>query len=73
MRTVRVFLALAVAASVCNAQWYWQNPLPCGNSLNDVCFVDANIGIAVGDLGTIVKTTAWAFRFFTDWITILHH
>ena len=38
-------------------EWTWQNPLPQGNDLRDVCFVDANIGTAVGYYGTIVRTT----------------
>jgi photosystem II stability/assembly factor-like uncharacterized protein len=38
-------------------QWYWQNPLPQGNFLYSVFFTDSNNGYAVGDLGTIIKTT----------------
>lgn len=37
--------------------WFWQNPLPQGNTLNDVSFSDANTGTAVGDAGTILRTT----------------
>ncbi|MCK4548296.1 MAG: hypothetical protein KAW17_12745, partial [Candidatus Eisenbacteria sp.] len=37
--------------------WFWQNPLPQGNSLSDVCFTDANTGTAVGAIGTILRTT----------------
>jgi photosystem II stability/assembly factor-like uncharacterized protein len=42
-----------------NAQegWFWQNPLPTGNSLNEICFIDIDIGWAVGAGGTILKTT----------------
>ncbi len=36
--------------------WTWQNPLPKGNPLRDVFFVDAQTGWAVGDYGTILKT-----------------
>jgi photosystem II stability/assembly factor-like uncharacterized protein len=36
--------------------WFWQNPLPTGNSLKAVNFVNENVGWAVGDFGTIVKT-----------------
>ncbi len=62
MKTVNVGLLLAVTAfSVANANaqsgWFWQNPLPCGNRLNDVCFTSPNTGIAVGDFGTILRTT----------------
>ncbi|UCD56149.1 MAG: hypothetical protein JSV16_09930, partial [Candidatus Hydrogenedentota bacterium] len=37
--------------------WVWQNPLPQGNTLRSVCFADANTGTAVGDCGTILRTT----------------
>ena len=37
--------------------WYWQNPLPYGNDLNDVSLIDPNTMIAVGDFGLILKTT----------------
>jgi photosystem II stability/assembly factor-like uncharacterized protein len=37
--------------------WFWQNPLPQGNSLNEVCFVDANIGFVLGVNSTFMKTT----------------
>ncbi|MCB9089898.1 MAG: Ig-like domain-containing protein [Calditrichae bacterium] len=37
--------------------WYFQNPLPQGNYLSDVCFTDVNTGVAVGYLGTILRTS----------------
>ncbi|MFQ5512269.1 MAG: hypothetical protein ACE5EO_10505 [Candidatus Krumholzibacteriia bacterium] len=37
--------------------WFWQNPRPQGNNLLAVSFTDANTGTAVGELGTIVRTT----------------
>src|SRR6201989_3006333 len=39
------------------AQWVWQKPLPQGNPLNAVSFTDANNGTAVGEGGTILRTT----------------
>ena len=39
------------------AQWHWVNPLPQGNPLNDIFFADAITGYAVGNYGTIFKTT----------------
>lgn len=51
-----------------NAQegWFWQNPLPQGNELQDVFFTDENNGWAVGILGTILQTTNggtyWTFQ-----------
>lgn len=37
--------------------FFWQHPLPSGNQMNTVRFVDQSTGFAVGDLGTILKTT----------------
>jgi len=37
--------------------WFWQNPLPQGNTLNSVHFINQNNGIVVGNSGTILKTT----------------
>src|SRR5258705_1533431 len=39
------------------AEWNWQSPLPQGNSLRDVQFIDASNGWAVGEYGTVVHTT----------------
>lgn len=36
--------------------WTWRNPLPHGNTLRDVEFVDPSTGIIVGDVGTIMRT-----------------
>ena len=38
-------------------QWYWQNPLPQGNTLNGVKFISSTVGWAVGEFGTILYTT----------------
>lgn len=38
------------------AQWDWQNPLPQGNSLYSIQFVNPTTGFALGDGGTILKT-----------------
>ena len=48
------------------AQWFWQNPLPQGNHLTSIRFTDANTGYAVGDYGTILKTTNGG----TNWVTL---
>jgi len=37
--------------------WFWQNPLPTGQTLKDVHVLDENTTIAVGGAGTIIKTT----------------
>ena len=37
--------------------WQWSNPHPQGNDLNEVDFFDSKTGFAVGNFGTIVRTT----------------
>jgi photosystem II stability/assembly factor-like uncharacterized protein len=43
--------------------FYWQNPLPQGNALQDIDAVDANTAWVVGDYGTIMKTTNGGARW----------
>ena len=37
--------------------WSWQNPLPQGNPLRATAMLDAKTAVAVGDAGTILRTT----------------
>ncbi len=48
-----------------NAQegWFWQNPLPQGNSLNSVYFINENFGWGVGDYATIINTTNGGYNW----------
>ncbi len=39
------------------ADWKWKNPVSTSNKLNEIMFVDAINGWAVGDFGTIIKTS----------------
>ena len=39
------------------AQWEWFNPLPQGNVLWDVYFVDEHKGWSVGPYGTVINTS----------------
>jgi photosystem II stability/assembly factor-like uncharacterized protein len=48
---------MVLAAGTANASWVWQNPLPQGNTLNDLAFIDGNTGYAVGAMGLIMQTT----------------
>ncbi len=53
-----VFIMFVISVfSAAGSDWQWQNPTPQGNILRSVYFVDSNNGWAVGDYGTIVKTT----------------
>ncbi len=45
-----------VQAQTSPFSWYWQNPLPQGNSLRAISVVRGNVTYAVGDLGTILRT-----------------
>ena len=42
-----------------NAQgkWEWSNPKTTANNLNSVKFINSTVGFAVGQLGTVLKTT----------------
>lgn len=42
--------------SIAQSGWYWQNPLPQGNRLEDTHFTDLYNGWAVGEFGTILFT-----------------
>lgn len=39
------------------AEWHWQNPLPSPNVLKSVVFTDADHGFAVGQYGTVLRTS----------------
>lgn len=58
-RYVIMLLLILVAGTVVTGQeyWFWQNPLPQGNALNDVWILNANIFVAVGGVGTVIRTT----------------
>jgi photosystem II stability/assembly factor-like uncharacterized protein len=62
MRTVTLFFMLAVAVSVCDAQWFPQNS-GTSKTLRAVSFMDINTGTAVGDSGIVLRTTNGG----TDW------
>lgn len=51
------FAAEATAQNTNSNGWRWQYPKPQGNTLRDIFVFDQNTAIAVGDLGTVIKTT----------------
>src|ERR1039458_10628948 len=57
MKKVAAFIFFLILSTITTAQWFWQNPLPQGNSLNSVKFISSTTGWAVGYLGTILKTS----------------
>jgi hypothetical protein len=52
-----VMLLASVSRSSAQPGWFWQNPRPQGNALYGVSVLNANTMIAVGDAGTVVKST----------------
>jgi len=52
-----IFFSWILIGTAHSQDWQWQNPLPQGNWLNDVMFVNETTGWAVGDRGTIIHTT----------------
>lgn len=65
LTSIYFLLTFIFSINVSNAQnWNWQNPLPQGLNLFDVCFTNANTGYAVGLDGVILKTNdagiSWA-------------
>lgn len=57
------------------AQWEWQNPLPQGNSIYSIEFINENEGWAGGEFSTIIHTTDggenWEFQHIGK-ITIIY-
>ena len=47
--------ALAAPVSVGHSGWLWGDPVPQGNTLNDVAFAGAS-GYAVGEFGTVLRS-----------------
>jgi len=58
MKTQNLFFTcfFCVLTFTLTAQWQWQNPLPQGNTVNAIHFVDANNGWATGG-NTIIHTS----------------
>lgn len=51
-------LSLLIATNIYpQSGWFWQNPLPQGNDLRSISFLNSNTGFAVGNFGSIIKTT----------------
>jgi photosystem II stability/assembly factor-like uncharacterized protein len=54
--TVLIVFANILFTQTNNEGWFWQYPKPQGNTLRDIYVFDSLKAIAVGDLGTIIKT-----------------
>ena len=47
-KLLHILFFLLLVTQICSAQWFWQNPLPTGNTLSSVQFVSSEVGWAVG-------------------------
>lgn len=56
MKKLILLLVLAILTEMLFSQWQWQNPLPQGNALSDICFINQTKGWAVGDVGCVLRT-----------------
>jgi photosystem II stability/assembly factor-like uncharacterized protein len=58
-KTLLLLYILFISITTANSQstWFWQQPVPTGNFLYAVDFLNENTGYAVGTVGTIMKTS----------------
>jgi photosystem II stability/assembly factor-like uncharacterized protein len=68
-RYLLIILFLIISAPNDYSQWFWQNPLPQGNELYSVCFIDSLTGFAGGYPTLLLKTTDGGIHWFEqkDW------
>lgn len=64
---VLFFLLFQITKVYTQPNWFWQNPLPQGNTLHSVKFINTFTGIAVGESGIILRTTNKGL----DWNVVL--
>src|SRR6476620_990409 len=58
MHTLERAILFFLTAGIGLAQgWLWQNPLPTGSTLNAITGIDARTAVAVGDSGSILRTS----------------
>jgi len=66
VRHAFLIIVLIIAVSPVSAQWEWQNPLPQGNNLYSLDFINENEGWVGGVDGTIIYTDdggqTWDYR-----------
>ena len=66
MKKISLFSLFALVSCVAFSQWSWQNQLPQGNKLNCIRAINTSTVYAVGNCGTILKTTNGG----TNWVIL---
>ncbi len=57
IKLILFYFFIGVNLLFAQSGWFWQNPVPTGNDLNCLTFVNSNTGYLTGNLGTVAKTT----------------
>ena len=64
----------AAEAQACSSDnWCWQNPLPQGNTINDIWMLNASFAIAVGPDGTILQHDGSTWNPMMSTMSNVHH
>ncbi|MCE1166414.1 MAG: YCF48-related protein, partial [Bacteroidetes bacterium] len=64
-----ILLLILTSNSFGQGGWSWYNPLPQGNNLRSVMFIDSNTGFCFGDHGTFLRTTNGGINWSVHQIT----
>src|SRR5260370_41052037 len=64
---------IGLAQGTTDSGWFWQNPLPQGNFLNGVAVTDPNTAVAVGAVGTSIRTTDGGATWTVQASRTTHH
>ena len=62
---ILLLITLLSQTAFSQSNWFWIQPKPQGNRITSIEFADRNNGCAVGDVGTIVRTTNGGQTWFT--------
>ncbi|HEY5122391.1 MAG TPA: YCF48-related protein, partial [Ignavibacteria bacterium] len=68
---VFLFLIANYSSIIAQSGWYWANPLPQGNTLKKVKFIDNNTGFLIGYHGALLRTTNGGLNWQTSQLTSL--
>lgn len=52
-----IIILIVALRSLSQPAWVWQNPLPTGNDLNTVYFINSSTGFTCGNNGTVLRTS----------------
>jgi photosystem II stability/assembly factor-like uncharacterized protein len=62
-----IVIFLSISCLIASDGWNWQNPRPQGNDLRDIFIIDQDHAVAVGEFGTVMRTsnrgTDWQFQY----------